>query len=89
MEAVRDTIHRVLTEIAQQNGVEHPDLAGERSLVQDLGFASMDVAQLVATLEMELEVDPFAEGAAITEARTVGDFLRLYETALNQPGAAS
>ena len=39
------------------------------------------LARIVASLEMKLDVDPFAEDVAITSIRTVGDLCNAYEKA--------
>lgn len=49
------------------------------AIVRDLGFASLDVAELIAVLEMELDVDPFSDGVSLMDVRTYGDFCAVYE----------
>lgn len=48
-------------------------------LVRDLGFASLDLAHLIALLEVALEVDPFSEGVLIAELKTLGDLYKAYQ----------
>lgn len=55
-------------------------------IVKDLGFTSLDVAELVAVLEMELDVDPFSDGVSLMEVRTYGDFCAVYEKAFQETG---
>ncbi len=50
----------------------------DKRLVGDLGLGSLDIAELVATLEAEVGCDPFALGASISDLRTVGDLVGLY-----------
>jgi hypothetical protein len=50
----------------------------QHRLAGDLRLASLDLAELVAILELELAVDPFAAGASIADIRTVGDLVGLY-----------
>lgn len=50
----------------------------EQTLVRDLGFDSLDIAELVAILEVELACDPFASDVAVADARTVGDLCAIY-----------
>ena len=48
-----------------------------------LGLGSLDLAQLVAMLEIQLEADPFAAQTPITRIRTVGDLIAAYEEFLS------
>ena len=45
------------------------------------GLDSLCIAILVANLEDELELDPFAAGDEVAIPVTLGDFIRLYENA--------
>jgi acyl carrier protein len=56
-----------------------PDVSSERRLGEDLGMSSLELAQLVARLEMKLQADPFQELVAITSVRTVADLCKAYE----------
>jgi acyl carrier protein len=76
-ENLETTIHDVVREIARQAGRDVL-VEDRQSLVSDLGFGSMDIAQLVATLEIALDLDPFAKEVAITSIRTVGDLCDAY-----------
>jgi acyl carrier protein len=75
----REKIHNAIAEIVAQNRMQPRALADSDGLQQDLGFASLDVAQLIAVLEMDLGVDPFARGASLKEIGTVGKLVALYE----------
>lgn len=75
----REKIHNAIAEIVAQNRMQPRALADSDALHQDLGFASLDVAQLIAVLEMDLGVDPFACGASLKEIGTVGKLVALYE----------
>jgi acyl carrier protein len=55
-------------------------LSGTDKLSATLGLSSLDLAFLVAELEAELGVDPFAKLVSIT--RSVGDLVRAYQQAL-------
>jgi acyl carrier protein len=74
---VHDRIGAVL---AERVG-EVPRLSGTENLSATLGLGSLDLAFLVAQLEAELGVDPFAKLASITSVRTVGDLVRAYQEA--------
>ena len=75
----REAIHGAIAEIIAQNRMQPRALADSDGLHRDLGFASLDVAQLIAVLEIELGVDPFACGASLKEIGTVGQLVALYE----------
>lgn len=79
---VRETVGAVIAEILAQNGLGLRPLQDPDSIARTLGFSSLDLAQLIATLEMELGVDPFAHGASLSEIDTVGKLCALYETYL-------
>ena len=81
----REKICTAIAEILAQNRRDPRSLEDSDSLVNDLGFASLDVAQLIAVLEMDLGVDPFARGASLSEISTVGKLVALYEAHLAGP----
>jgi acyl carrier protein len=54
------------------------EIVAEDRLNADLGLTSLDLASLVAALEMKLKADPFQELVAITSIRTVGDLEAAY-----------
>lgn len=75
-----DKIYAAVLAIAK---IHRPDLDAvrpEHVFTTDLGFESLDVAQLVATLELELGVDPFAT-TAVSGVRTVADLCAAYRRA--------
>ena len=74
---IRQTIHRVITEIVERSGRPVPAF-DDNDLLVDTGLASLDLAALIARLERVWRVDPFLEAVAITEIRTVGDLCRAY-----------
>ena len=76
--AVLDELRRVM----EDAGLEARPAPPEARLNADLGLSSLDLAQLVATLEVELDADPFAELVAITSVRTVGDLCEAYRRSL-------
>jgi acyl carrier protein len=73
-ELVRDEIHQLLDERAEPV----VNLSDSDNLAADLGFSSLDLAQLVAQLEQRLGEDPFAELVPITSVRTVADLVDAY-----------
>jgi acyl carrier protein len=56
-------------------------LSGTDKLSATLGLSSLDLAFLVAELEAELGVDPFAKLVSITSVRSVEDLVRAYQRA--------
>ncbi|CAM2011341.1 hypothetical protein [Acanthopleuribacter pedis] len=80
----RERIDSVLQSIQQQRGLPPVPLEEGHQVMADLGFASLDVAQLIALLEIELGVDPFAAGVSLQEVHTVGELYRVYQDACNK-----
>jgi len=62
------------------------DIAPEDRLNADLGLTSLDLASLVAALEMKLKADPFQEVVPITSVRTIGDLEAAYVKCFCNPG---
>lgn len=54
------------------------EIGSDDRLHVDLGLTSLDLATLVAALEMTLNADPFQEFVPITSVRTVGDLEAAY-----------
>lgn len=50
----------------------------EMALVGGLGLESLDIAELVATLEIATGKDPFASEVDIVSVKTVGDLCKAY-----------
>lgn len=74
---VHDKIRAVLAERVGEVG----SLSGADKLSATLGLSSLDLAFLVAELEAELGVDPFAKLVSITSVRSVGDLVHAYQQA--------
>jgi acyl carrier protein len=70
----RATIEATLRRLAETDRIEP-----NARLVKDLGLDSMDLAELVAVLELELGMDPFAERVSIADVHTVADLLAAYQ----------
>lgn len=82
--AVNDTIAAVMA----QRGLDPARIAGDAKLSDTLGLKSMDLAQIVLTLEDDLETDPF-QSIPITSIRTVGDLIAAYAVALGLSAQAT
>jgi acyl carrier protein len=79
MENVTDVVIAVIRGVVREQYPETEEVRGEQGLVEDLGLKSLDLARIVAKLDIELGVDPFSETVAITSIRTVGDLCEAYE----------
>lgn len=74
----REVIKTCIKEILIENG-KNIEFNEDTKLVDELGLSSLDLAELVASLELELDVDPFANGASIASIVTVKDLCEVYE----------
>lgn len=83
MDSIKATVDSVLKEIQQRNNYPMRALNDEVKVVDGLGFSSLDVAELVAILEIETGVDPFASGVSIMDVHTIADLHRVYEASCN------
>jgi acyl carrier protein len=82
---IRDSVFEVVLSVARQRNPGTTGIRPEQSLSADLGFESLDLAQVVAELEVRLGLDPFARHAA-SRVRTAGDLAALYEEAGSPKG---
>ncbi len=78
MKNINETVLAVVLEVVREKTPEVEAVRPEQSLVEDLGLQSLDLARIVAKLEMTLGVDPFAELVAVTSIRTPGDLTAAY-----------
>jgi len=75
---ISSIIEDQIKEILQDKESEINEVKRTDSLNTDLGLTSLELAQLVTTLELELNCDPFAEFVSITSVRTVNDLMKAY-----------
>jgi acyl carrier protein len=76
---IESIVHgRIRAAVAERAGEAGP-LSGSEKLGSTLGLSSLDLAFLVAELEAELGVDPFAKLVSITSVRSVADLVRAYQ----------
>jgi acyl carrier protein len=65
-------------------------IKGTDRLNATLGLSSLDLALIVAELEVEVRADPFAKLVSITSVRSVNDLVTAYRKVLfpeaNEPG---
>lgn len=80
---VRTVIEKILRTIADERGLALPAIHDRTEIVDELGFSSMMVATLVASLEEQFGIDPFQQDdVMITDVRTFGDLCSVYANAL-------
>jgi len=80
-ERLQSVIHDKIRAILKERSGEDRPFSGSDKLSATLGLSSLDLAFLVADLEAEFGVDPFAKLVSITSIRSVDDLERAYRTA--------
>ena len=79
---IESIVHGRIRAVLAERAGEVARLSATDKLSATLGLSSLDLAFLVAELEAELGVDPFAKLVSITSVRSVGDLVRAYQQAL-------
>ena len=77
---LRTTICSIINKVRTDSGRDPIELRDEQQLIGEVELDSLDLAQLVVTIEKELGVDPFRDGTAT--ARTVGELVAVYQKAV-------
>lgn len=78
--SIKATIGAKMIAIAEQQKKTLAPLTDDLPLLES-GLDSLCLALLVASLDDELELDPFSSDGAVELPVTVGEFVRLYEHA--------
>ena len=78
---IESIVHERIRAILAERAEEVTNLSGSEKLSATLGLTSLDLALLVAELEAQLGVDPFAKLVSITSVRSVNDLVRAYQQA--------
>jgi acyl carrier protein len=78
---IESIVHDKIRAVLEERGGAAGRLSGSEKLNATLGLTSLDLAFLVAELEAELGVDPFAKLVSITSVRSVEDLVRAYQQA--------
>jgi acyl carrier protein len=78
---IESIVHERIRTILTERGEEVAHLSGTEKLSATLGLSSLDLALVVAELEAQLGVDPFAKLVSITSVRSVNDLVRAYQQA--------
>jgi acyl carrier protein len=81
-EQIEAVVHQKIRAVLQERFGQIPAFGGADKLNATLGFSSLDLAFLVAELEVELGVDPFAKLVSITSVRSVDDLVQAYRRAI-------
>ncbi len=87
MHSVETTVRQIILEVLQQSQPDAPPVLDHQQLNADLGLRSLDLAQIVAELELELDTDPFLELVSVTDMRTVGDLCQAYRLSVGGEAA--
>jgi acyl carrier protein len=78
---IESIVHGKIQAVLAERVGEPIGLSGADKLNATLGLTSLDLAFLVADLEAELGIDPFAKLVSITSVRSVADLVRAYQQA--------
>ncbi len=80
-DTTRETILRAFTEVATEQGKTLVPLTDKVNMMET-GLDSLCIAIIVARLEDELDQDPFSGEGDMVMPVTVGDFIKIYESAM-------
>ncbi len=83
MDEVVNTIKNAIREIQEEQDYRIVELNENMDILNTLGFRSLDIAQLIAMLELELGVDPFSNGVSLAQLTTLGNLYEIYHAAIN------
>ena len=83
---IETVVYDKIRSILEERGDKIRPLRGSDKLNATLGLSSLDLAFIVAELEVELGVDPFASLVPITSVRSVDDLVRAYRM-VSEPDA--
>ena len=71
-----ETKDRIVEIIANQLGLEVDEITSEASVVEDLGADSLDVVELIMTIEEEFDVEiPDSEAEKIIKVQNIFDYM--------------
>jgi acyl carrier protein len=80
---IASIVHDKIRAVLEERGDAVGRLSGSEKLSTTLGLTSLDLAFLVAELEAELGVDPFAKLVSITSVQSVADLVCAYQQAFS------
>lgn len=78
---IETIVHACIQAILEDRGDNTTIVSGTDKLNATLGLTSLDLALLVAELELALGVDPFAKLVSVTAMRSVDDLVGAYRLA--------
>jgi acyl carrier protein len=78
---VEETVNTTVAAVMAARGLDPGAITPLAKLSETLGLRSMDLAQIVLTLEDDLNTDPF-QAIPITSIRTVSDLTQAYLVSL-------
>ncbi len=78
--SIRAAVLSQMVRVAQQQDKQLTPLTDDVRLL-DSGLDSLCIAIVVASLDDQLNLDPFSTGEDVGFPVTIGDFVRLYENA--------
>jgi acyl carrier protein len=81
-EEIETVVHEKIRAVLLERSGQARAFGGTDKLNATLGLSSLDLAFLVAELEAEFGVDPFAKAVSITNVRSVDDLVRAYRDAI-------
>jgi acyl carrier protein len=79
---IEELVHGKIRAVLQERFGEVRAFDGSAKLNATLGLSSLDLAFLVADLEADVGIDPFAKLVSITSIRSVDDLVRAYRAAI-------
>jgi acyl carrier protein len=85
MNDLEQAVREAALEVARQRTPALAAVDDAQRLSEDLGLTSLDLAQLVALLEIRLGLDPFSTQTSISAVRTVGDLCQTYIRCAGEP----
>ena len=86
---IETIVHARIRTILEDRGDDVAAISGADKLNATLGLTSLDLALLVAELEVALGVDPFAKLVSVTAVRSVDDLVGAYWLAFAPTAPAS
>jgi len=76
---IKETILALIEEVAQLTDCQIIAELSDSSILLESGLDSLGFAILVARLEEELELDPFADMTSAVYPKTLLEFVQIYE----------
>jgi acyl carrier protein len=78
MYEIETMINSTIVDILRQKNVVIESVDPTSKLIEDLGFSSLDLAELVAVIHLKCGLDPFATRVAVTSIQSVSELYEAY-----------